>query len=139
MSLNTFPRKTLRSWKKIWFWLVKVCVVNSFILFKKATGLQGLGHLAYRKNLILQLVRTTRNSNAKKRGRPSSEDDHERLRKVPHFSANAGSGRNKICMVCSTKQHWKSTVHYCQTSSRKPGLHPGKCFKDYHTKQSYKQ
>ena len=57
---------------------VEVCVVNSFILYKKVTE-QGLRHLAYRKNLILQVVGTTRNSNAKKQGRPSSADDHERL------------------------------------------------------------
>ena len=134
-----FTRKTLRWWRKIFFWLLEVCVVNSFILYKKATGLQGLRQLAYRKNLILQLVGTTRNSNSKKRGRPSLADDHERLRKVPHFIANAGGGRNKICMVCSTRQQRKTTVYYCETCSRKPGLHPGKCFKDYHTKQTYKQ
>ena len=61
----SFTRNTLRWWRKILFWLLEVYVVNSFILYKKVTGLEGLRHLANKKNLILQLVETTRNINAK--------------------------------------------------------------------------
>ena len=82
-----------------------------------------------RKNLILQFVKTTKNSNAKKQGRPSLANDRERLCRAPHFITNAGSGHNKICMVGSTCQQQKITVYYCETCSRKPGLHSGKCFK----------
>ena len=65
-AFYSFTRNTLRWWRNFFFfWLLELCVVNSFILCKKVTGLQGLRHLAYGKNFILQLVGTTRNSNAK--------------------------------------------------------------------------
>ena len=46
--------------------------------------------------------------------------------------------RTKLCMVCNTKKVSKTTVYHCETCSRKSGLHPGKCFKDYPTKLQYK-
>jgi hypothetical protein len=33
----------------------------------------------------------------------------------------------------------EETIFYCETCKRKPGLHPGNCFKKYHTQQNYKQ
>ena len=76
--------------------------------------------------------------NSKKRGRPSSEDDQERLQKIPHFIVNSGRGCTKLFMVCNIKEVCKMTVYHCETCSQKPGLHLGKCFKDYHTKLHYK-
>ena len=61
----SFTRNTLTWWRKILFWLLEVCVVNSFILYKKVTGLTRTQALGKQENLILQLVKTTRNSNAK--------------------------------------------------------------------------
>ena len=135
----SFSRKTLRWWRKLFFWMLEMSLVNSFILYRLETHQPNLTQLQYRKKTILQLVGNTRNVNAERRGRPSSADDHERLQKIPHFIAKAASGHTKVCMVCSTKQNRKTTVFYCETCSRRPGLHPGQCFKEYHTKKDYKR
>ena len=46
--------------------------------------------------------------------------------------------RNKLCMICNTKEVRKTIVYHCETCSRKPGLRSEKCFKDCHTKLLYK-
>ena len=133
-----FSRKTLRWWRKLFYWMLEVSVVNYFILYKQETQQSAAMQLQYRKKLIMQLVGNIRNANSKNRGRQSSENDQERFQKIPHFMANSGRGRTKLCMVCNTKEVRKTTVYHCETCSRKPGLHLGKCFKDYHTKLHYK-
>ena len=95
--------------------------------------------LQYRKKIMLQLIGNNKNVNAERRDRPSYADDHERLQKIPHFIAKAASGHTKVCMVCSTEQNRKTTVFYCETCSRRPGLHSEQCFKEYHTKKDYKR
>ena len=117
----SFLRKTLRWWRKLFFWMLEVSLINSFILYRLETHQPNLTRLQYRKKIILQLVRNTRNVNAERRRRPSSADDHERLQKIPHFIAKAASGHTKACMVCSTKQNRKTTVFFCETCSQRPG------------------
>ena len=113
-------------------------IVNSFILYRLEAPQPNLTQLQYKK-IILQLVGNTRNVNAERRGRRRSADDHERLQKIPHIIAKAASGHTKVCMVRSTKQNRKTTVFFCETCSRSPGLHPGQYFKEYHTKKDYKR
>lgn len=42
-------------------------------------------HKAFRKALLVQLVGQFRNLNSRKRGRPSTQDDEDRLNGKPHF------------------------------------------------------
>ncbi|KAL1417683.1 hypothetical protein MTO96_026649 [Rhipicephalus appendiculatus] len=54
-----FCRKTMKWWRKLFFWILEVSIVNSFIL--RCIQLQIHGqheqrHLQYRRNLIQQLV-----------------------------------------------------------------------------------
>ena len=135
----SFTRKTLKWWRKLFFWLVEVSIVNSYILYKKATHATTLRHLTYRQKLVEQLVGDIRNNRSRRLGRPSSLDQEERLRNQAHFIAKAARGRNKDCMVCSLPQSRKTTLFFGETCTRKPGLHPGACFKSYHTKKNYKQ
>ena len=135
----SFTRKTLHWWRKLFFWLLEVSVVNLFITFSEIHGIQNARQLQYRNNLIVQLVGNVRNKRNVFHGRHSTGDAAERLNKLPHFIAKAPSGRNKNCLVCSRKYHRKTTVFFCETSTRKPGLHPGECFKKYHTLTDYKQ
>ena len=135
----SFTRKTLKWWRKLFFWLLKVCLVNSFILYKQATHAASFRHLTYRQRLVEQLVGNVRNKRSKQRGRPSSLNLEERLNKQQHFIAKAARGHNKDCMVCSKSQSRKTTLFYCETCARKPGLHPGACFKAYHTQRNYKR
>lgn len=49
-------KKSVKWWRKIFFWLVEVVVVNSFILFQQSDTTSDATHLQYRRNLISQLV-----------------------------------------------------------------------------------
>jgi hypothetical protein len=122
---------------------VEVVVVNNIILFKavKEVGEGKLQtHIAYHKNLITQLTGIVRNRNSQKSGRPSSSVTMERLNGRLHFIVQKESMSTKDYMVCSNRQvkggRWE-TSFYCKTCQRKPGLHPGSCFKKYHTLKNY--
>lgn len=133
----SFTRKTLRWWRKLFFWLVEVCMVNSFLVYKEMQHLRDSRHLQYRNKVIVQLIGDVRNRKPK-RGRPSESDSAERLNKSPHFIKKGARGHTKNCMVCNTKEQRKTTLFFCETCQRKPGLHPGECFKKYHTQVTYK-
>ena len=76
-----FTRKTLKWWRKLFFWLLEVCFVNSFILYKQTTHAASFRQLTYRQRLVKQLFGNVRNKRSKKRGRPSFLDLEERLNK----------------------------------------------------------
>ena len=120
----SFMQKTLKWWRKMFFWLVEVSIVNSFVLYKKVNHTTTLQHLTYRQKLVEQLVGDIRNNRSEQRGRPSSLDCEERLNKQSYFITKAARGLNKDCMVCSTPQSRKTTLFSCETCTRKPGLHP---------------
>jgi len=125
---------------------MKVAVVNSYILYSldKESGEKLHTHLSYRRNLITQLVGNVRNRNSITRGRPSSSYLEERLNGKMHFIMQNEKKKKstKDCMVCSRRNEKggrRETIFYCETCKREPGLHPGDCFKKYHTQKNYKQ
>ena len=127
----------------MFFWLLEVAVVNSFILYNLsavANQKPKLSHKKYRLELMKALVGDVRNREGKKRGRPSTSDQEERLNNKPHFIYANEKSNSKDCAVCSNRKvkGRRETVFYCKTCSRKPGLHPGECFEKYHTLKKYK-
>ena len=52
----SFMQKSLKWWRKMFFWLVEVSTVNSFVLYKKVNHTTTLQHLTYRQKLVEQLV-----------------------------------------------------------------------------------
>ena len=84
-----FARKSVKWWRKMFFWLLEVSAVNSYILYNlnQATmNERPTTHLKFRKQLIQQLVGDVRHV-GEKRGRPGSRDLSERLNKKQHFVA----------------------------------------------------
>ena len=136
-----FLRKTAKWWRKMFFWLFEVAIVNSFILYnvqRKEKGLRIVTNKKYRKNLVIKLVGNVQNKNSRKRGRNSNAESIERLY-GRHFVAKIPNGRTKDCAVYSDRKvKRKETVYHCETCERKPGLHPDKCFKKYHTEKHYR-
>jgi len=138
-----FCRKSLKWWRKLFFWLLEVGVVNSYILYninRDANNEPRVTHLQFRKRLIELLVGDVRNAR-KRRGRPSTQDKAERLNKKPHFVGQADKNHAKDCVICSNRHRQgerKRTIYYCDTCSRHPGLHPTECFRRYHTLVNYK-
>lgn len=137
-----FTRKTLKWWRKLFFWILEVAIVNSYHLHsidKKERNTSPLSHLKFRNKLIKQLVANTRNVSLK-RGRPAN-DDEQRLDGKSHFIMQKVNKSTKDCVVCSDRKTpggRRETSFYCETCTRQPGLHPGACFKRYHTERSYK-
>jgi hypothetical protein len=74
--------KSKKWWRKMFFWLLELAVVNSFILYNLSaveTQKPKLSHKKYRLELMKALVGDVRNREGKKRGRPSTSDQEERL------------------------------------------------------------
>ena len=124
--------------EKLFFWMLEVSLVNSFLIYKEAHHLSEERHLRYSNKLVAHLVGNISNRKAK-RGRPSGHDDTERLNKTPHFTDKTPRGRNKNFLACSSNGNRKTRVLFCETCQRKPGLHPGDYFKKYHTMVNYKE
>lgn len=141
-SSYSFTRKSLKWWRKTFYWLLEVAVVNSFIIFNETHPDNQMDHIGYRKAVILHLVHEQRATRlTRRRGRPSTLDAEERLNKQKHFIAVFDNKKTKDCSVCSDRKTpggRRKTVYYCETCSRHPGLHPGECFKNYHTMCKYK-
>lgn len=139
-----FERKSVKWWRKMFFYLLEVALVNSYILFhiaqEKNNEKPQLSHLQYRKKVIEQLVGSVR-SQRKKRGRRSNQDFAERLNNKTHFLGQVARGSSKDCAVCSNRKvpgERRKTVYFCKTCSGHPGLHPTDCFERYHSLINYK-
>lgn len=135
----SFARRSTKWWRKLFFWLLEVALVNSYILWsmdREEKNLPKKSHLYYRKQIIEQLVGDVQNTEASKKGRKSSSDNAERLL-GKHFMARTAGRKPKDCILCSDRKthgRRKQTVYYCKTCTRKPGL-CFDCFERYHTEQ----
>ena len=55
VSYYSFLHKSVKWWKKVFFWIVEVVVVNFYIIYKEQTSAnrkQPITHVAYRPTLI---------------------------------------------------------------------------------------
>lgn len=140
ISSYSFTRRTVKWWRKVFFWALDVCVVNSFLLknMSRAPGMKPFRQRDYRKKLIVSLVGEVRN--LRKRGRPSMLQTDERLNGKLHIPELLGPRKNKDCVVCTQRGQGerKRSRLFCDTCENKPGLHPGNCFRLYHTAKKYK-
>ena len=136
-SSYCFLRKSLKWWRKLFFWGLEISLINSYILYK-ATKEQRkerpISHLRYVKTIVKQL---TENFGQTHQASTSCSEDI-RLNGKLHVIQ---TGKRNDCRVCSRrnesgKRH--QTTYYCNTCPDKPGMHLGKCFTIYHTKQKYR-
>lgn len=126
----------------MFFWELEVSEVNAFILRNgsRPLGAKALKQRNFRRHVIESLVGDIRNT--RKRGRPSVQDDEVRLVGKLHVTEFLEPRKSKDCSVCSftrEQKERKRTRLYCDTCPNKPGLHPGNCFRIYHTAKRYKQ
>ena len=132
----SFIRKSVKWWRKLFFWLFEVTLVNSYILYK-TTVPQPTGHLQFRRSIIDSLL-TRHLSTAPPRrrvGRPrqsAPSGDPERFNlALRHFP---GKRRQRECVVCSDTVHRarKRTAYYCKGCPTNPSLCADGCFEAYH-------
>ena len=136
----SFLRKSVKWWRKVLFWLLEVSVLNSYFIYTttlRQHGQQPRTHLQHRRALILSLV--SHRLRLPPPVRPGRRVDLslERLRPIPHFSEEGD--RRRDCSVCSGAGRRRTTAFFCMTCSDRPHLHPGRCFRNYHTRANFRQ
>lgn len=95
-----------RKWRKLFYWLLEVCIVNSFILFNiclRNSDLDEFSHHKYRKALLQQLVGVVQITRSRRRGRLSTMDKEERLNRKPYFVSTLLGKNTKDCSVQQQK------------------------------------
>ena len=61
MAYYQFVRKSVRWWRKVFFWMVEVVVVNSYIVYTTHTDARRkLSHKEFRRELVLALCEEQR-------------------------------------------------------------------------------
>ena len=136
----SFLRKSVKWWRKVMFWLLEVSIVNAYILHSTqlTTHQQPpLTHLQFRRALVQGLV--SHRLHVPQPLRPGRRVDMslEQMRPILHFSDE--SDRRRDSRVCSSSGRRRATTFYCLTCSDHPHLHPGKCFRMYHTRVNFRQ
>ena len=142
LNYYAFSRKTRKWWKKLFFRLLELCIINSMILYKARNPGFAKRHMAqkiFRETLALQLVQLLVDKQAEpsatvfapKRGRSSIGEYRLKGMHLPSTSTE-----RKRCVVCSYqnssngKYKDTKTYKYCQ----KCGKHIcTNCFEMYHT------
>lgn len=141
----SFIRKARKWWRKLFFWLLEVAAVNSYILYKLNTT-TAITHLEYRRKVLEALALRhiqsapprTLAGRPRKRQRSISTGDPERLNGQSHFPGKLS--KPKECVVCSdpAKGQRHRSLYYCMTCASNPTLCIENCFKLYHTEESYR-
>ena len=135
----SFVRKSRKWWRKLFFWLFEVTVVNSYILYRTSTT-NPFSHSQFWCSIVDALAtrhlstRTPRPPPGRPRKRPRvAAGDPERFNThLKHFPAK---GTQRQCLVCSDTQHGarKRTSYYCRGCPTHHSLCPENCFEAYHT------
>ena len=134
MSYYQFCRKSVRWWRKVFFWLLEVAVVNAYILYSVNTDhRRKFTHKEFRRELVLALCEEQR---LQSHQNPARQVDQslERLR-GSHYPDTAPVRRDcRVCSVRSGDGQRRLTTTICGTCSDHPHLCIGECFRRYHTR-----
>ncbi|KAL6417866.1 hypothetical protein ACFW04_012481 [Cataglyphis niger] len=124
-STYCFLRKSLKWWRKLFFWGMEISLINSYILYKLEKNKKGekpLSHLRFLKTL-----------------QPStSHFDEIRLNGKLHVLLKGTKRDCKVCSDRNTPGGRREISYYCDTCPDKPRMHLGYCFTKYHTKANYR-
>ena len=130
----SFVRKTLKWWRKLFFYLLECSTVNSYILHQQVAT-KPLTSLDFRRSIIEALVVEHMQQNRRpSAGRPRLGPTPLRLNRKHHLLNQRSTHRN--CVVCSGETR-HTTCYYCKTCPELPALHPTSCFERYHTMEHY--
>ena len=100
-------RKTRKWWRKLFFYLLEVSVVNSYLLYKQSVD-NPTNHLRYRRTIVEQVATLSvqqappRQGPGAPRRAAATHDGPQRLNKKPHFLRKAPAPRD--CIVCSRSE-----------------------------------
>ncbi|UYV84237.1 hypothetical protein LAZ67_X001632 [Cordylochernes scorpioides] len=124
-STYSFLRKSLKWWRKLFFWGLEVSIINSYILYKENNikhNIKYKNHLEFRKEIIMEFIKNVRvPQESRKRVHQSSLHTEECLTNKLHVMVRHPEGKTKDCSVCSNrkvKRGRKETV-FCKTCTKK--------------------
>ncbi|XP_049958237.1 piggyBac transposable element-derived protein 4-like [Schistocerca serialis cubense] len=142
-----FQRRTMKWWKKVFFHVLMMCVVNSYILYKK------LRPVSHKRTSLFTFMVNLGKQILEKSGEVFNENEKQgsaanRLT-ARHFPTHVPSTTSKkyasrYCIVCSEKGA-RSTGKRVRREARwwceecNVGLCLPDCFKQYHTKTNFTQ
>ena len=102
MAYYQFVRKSVRWWRKVFFWMIEVVVVNSYILYTTHTDARRkLSHKEFRRELVMALCEEQRSTIAHRPRRQRRDQTLERLR-GSHYP-NTGAVR-RDCRMCAVSE-----------------------------------
>ena len=139
----SFVRRTRKWWRKVFFYLLEVSIVNSYLLYRQKVA-NPQNHLRYRRAIVEQLATLFIQQAPPRVGPGAPRRAHpdnslpQRLDRKQHFIKKASTDRD--CVVCSSRDNNRHrTVYYCNTCISHPHLCPDTCFEKYHTLTNYKR
>ena len=141
-SYYSFTHKTVKWWRKVFFWMVEVALVNTYIIHKKlqqSIEMPAKSHITLRREILIELCKPLMQLPKPPR-RISSDHSLERLQNKQHFSEK--HSKRKDCRVCSARDgngERHTTPFVCSTCSDSSSLCPGNCFRIYHTQLNFRQ
>lgn len=140
LSTTETVRKSVKWYKKTFFHLFDLAVLNASILYRELTK-KDYPVKEFQINLIKQLLRTYHTPEQRNRAgrRPEDADSLLRLsaRHFPTFLSATESKPNptKRCIVCVKNKKRKETRYVCEPCNVSLCVVP--CFEIYHTKKNY--
>ncbi len=121
-------RKTVKWWRKLFFWVVETAVVNSYVIH--ITTLSRPNHLVYRQSIVERLASQYIASalphrhpgRLRKRSHPE-ECDPERLNQQLYLLDKGSQSHDYVvCSVRAAERH--RTPYYCKTCADTPSVCP---------------
>ncbi|KAK6178647.1 hypothetical protein SNE40_011175 [Patella caerulea] len=129
-------RKYVKWYKKLFFYIFDMAVLNSFFIYKELGGKIQL--LDYKIKLVKEILVSCVLPTYSTRGRPHSLPSPARLsgRHFPEALPSTEKTINpcKRCTRCYSTGQRKETRYQCDICKTPLCVHP--CFKDYHTKRN---
>ena len=145
VAYNAFKRRTLKWWKKAFFHLFMLGVLNAYIVHK-ATAAKKLAHRIFRRELAKQLVQQLIPEAPTPPLSSPNELGHSSLFRLTarHFpkliEPKVGTKKKnpqRDCVVCTQPSKRKQSRYECPCCD--VGLHIDPCFRLYHTKKNFKR
>lgn len=130
-------RKTIKWYKKVYFHLIDLSLLNSYSVYSTITG-KKIPLAQFQLDLIKQIVEKYKTVHTSKRGRPTSTTTGPLRLVSRHFPSDVPSttsgkfGRRK-CVVCKINKKRTDTRYMCKICD--VGLCPTHCFENFHTKK----
>ena len=141
-ALFPIMRRTVKGYRKIFFYLLDICVFNAFIVYRSLTNKKKTTYSDFRVSVAEQLLLSAEMPSYSTRGRPSAAPHPLGLqgKNWAHFPEHIPATEKKKnvtkrCVVCYSKGKRSETAWQCKKCGA--ALHLPDCFEVFHTKLSY--